>query len=401
MRRRLVYAALAVALAVSGSTFAASPVVAGQHPKQPPARSAKALNTPDLRIGVLLAGGVYAAAADDIAAGLDLALSEVGRAMNGRHLVVIREDGNGAEQDAAIRAKGLAAAAAVDVLVGPATHAELPALRDVADAAHLPLIVPVADAGLAAANCSRYVFHLVPSDDQVAGLLGTWVGGLKPVKHVYALVPQDATGRAEVDVFERQVEAAGGEIVGQESVRGPNPDFSPYLAKLRLMGADTLYAPFTGAAAKALAADYKSLGLAPGVTFIGATDPAGAQGVIHAADYMPILGTAENHRFRAEFVKRVGRPASEHAARGYDAGRAIVEALRATHGSIDQAGGLAAVLAQVSFNGPRGPVRGAALNQVYIVRTGAPTDPPADELLDLAVPASPAPADACHGPARS
>lgn len=401
MRRRLVYAALAGWLVASATMGAASPSVAGQHAKSLAARPVKAVNPSDIRIGLLLASGPHAAEADDIAAGLDLALSETGRAVNGRHLVVIREDGNGATQDAATRAKGLAAASAVDVLVGPATRDELAGLRDVADTAQVPLIVPVPAAGAAAVKCSRYVFHLVPSDDQTAGLLGSWVGALKPAKHVYVLVPQDAGGRAEVATFERQVEAVGGEIVGQESVSGANPDFSPYLAKLRLMGADALYAPFTGAAATSLAADYQSLGLAKGVAFMGGASPAAAQGAIYAADYMPILSTAENHRFRAEFAKRLGRPASEHAARGYDAGRAIIEALRATHGSIEQAGGFAAVLAQVSFNGPRGPVRGAALNQVYIVRAGARTDPPADQLLDVAVPASPAPDDACHGPARS
>lgn len=397
MRGRVTHAAFAAWLAAAAFILAAPPLLAGQSPKAS-ARTAKAV--PDIRIGLLLASGPHAAVADDIADGLGLAIAEAGRTVDGRHVVVIREDGNGAAGDAAQRAKGLAAAGAVDVLVGPATTTEVAALRDVADAAQVPLIMPVPGAAAAAAKCSPYVFHLVPSGDQTAGLLGAWAAGLKPAKHVYVLVPQDAAAHAQVNAFERQFEAAGGEIVGQETVSGSNPEFSAYLAKLRLVGADTMYAPFTGALAKALAADYQALGLAKRVAFIGTEAPPLADS-IGAADYMPILNTAENHRFRTEFVKRFGRPASTHAARGYDAGRAIVEALHATHGRIEQAGGFATMLTQVSFTGPRGPVRGASLSQLYIVRTGAQTDPPADQLLDLATPAAPAPADACHAPARS
>ena len=401
MRRRFVYAAFVAGLAAIVSISAAPIAMAGGHARRPAAHPAPTHARSDIRIGLLLASGPHAAAANDIAAGLDLALAEAGRAVGGRHLVVIREDGDGASQDAATRARGLIAASAVDVLVGPATQGEIAALGDVADQAQMPLIVPVPDGPGSAGRCSPYVFHLVPSDDQVAGLLGSWVGGRKPAKHVYMLVPQDKAGHARVDAFQRQVEAAGGQIVGQESVGGQNPEFSPYLAKLRLMGADTMYAPFAGAAAKALAADYQQLGLAKQVTYIAASGPAPAPGSIRAIDYMPILNTPENHRFRTAVVQRFGRPATEQTARGYDAGRAIIEALRAAHGRVENAGGFAALLPQVSFTGPRGPIRGGLPDQIYIVRSGAPSDPPADELVDLAEPAAPAPADACHASPRT
>ncbi len=398
MRRCVRHGALAALFAASLILLPTSAPLAGDRPVRPAAASPNTRAHRDIRIGLLLAGGAYAGVSDDIAAGLDLAVTEAGRTVNGRHLVVIREDGDGAPADAATRARGLAAAAAVDVLVGPATLGEAAALRDAATEARLPLIVPVPAAGVTAAKCSPYVFHVVPSDDERAGILGAWIAGAKPAKHVYVLVPQDAPARAAAEAFQRQFEAAGGEIVGQESVSGSNPDFSPYLAKLRLVGADTLYAPFTGAAAKALAQDYQSLGLEKRVAFLGAAAPPVADGAIHAADYMPGLGTPENQRFRAAFAKRFGRPPSGEAARGYDAGRVIVEALRTTRGHIEQAGGFAAVLAQVSFTGPRGAVRGAALNQVYIVRARAPAG---DELLDRTAPISPDPADSCHAPDRS
>jgi branched-chain amino acid transport system substrate-binding protein len=372
--------------------------LAGERKPHPP----KVLMHQDLRIGLLLAGGPHAAAADDIAAGLDLALAETGRTVDRRHLVVVREDGEGGPTDAAARARALAAAAAVDVFVGPATRTELPALRDAADEAQVPLIVPVAEGALAPQHCSPYVFHLVPADDQVAGLVGAWAGGHTPAKHAYVLVPDDKAARANVASFERQYEAAGGEIVGQESVSGSDPDFSPYLAKLRLVGADTIYAPFTGAPAKALASDFKSLGLESHVTVIGgAAGPAAIGDGIRAVDYVPGLDTPENQHFRAEFAKHFGRAPSPEAARGYDAGRMIVEAMRTAHGQTEREGGLAALLAQVSFVGPRGSVRGGTLEQLRVV-VGEPAGGPAGEkLLGRIEPTSPAPADSCHAPARS
>jgi branched-chain amino acid transport system substrate-binding protein len=397
--RRLVCVAVVAWLAATVSGVAVPPSLAGERSKP---HSPTAATTQDFRIGLLLAGGPHAAVADDIAAGLDLALAEAGRAVDRRHVVVVREDGNGGPADAATRAKGLALAGAVDVLVGPATRTEIPALRDAADEAQVPVIVPVPEGALAPARCSPYVFHLVPSDDQVAGLVGAWVGARKPTKRVYVLVPEDKPARADVAAFERQFEAAGGEIVGQESVSGSDPEFGPYLAKLRLVGADTIYAPFSGATAKALANDFEALGLDKHVAFVGgATGAPADNGGIRAVDYVSSLDTPENRRFRAEFAKHFGRPPSEHAARGYDAGRLIIEALRAAHEHADEAGGFASLLAQASFVGPRGTVRGAALDQVYIVGAPRPAAANGDELLDRVEPTSPAPAESCHLPARS
>jgi branched-chain amino acid transport system substrate-binding protein len=394
--RRLISAAVVAWLAAIVSGIAVPQSLAGERPRSP-----KALSHQDFRIGLLLASGPHAAAADDIAAGLDLALAETGRAVDRQHVVVVREDGNGGPTDAAARARGLAGAGAVDVLVGPATRTELAALREAADDVKIPLIVPVAEGALAPQHCSPYVFHLVPSDDQIAGLVGAWAGGRTPAKHAYVLVPADKAARADVAAFERQFEAAGGEIVGQESVSGSDPEFSPYLAKLRLVGADTIYAPFTGAPAKALASDFAELGLQSHVTVVGgAAGPAMASSGIRAVDYTPALDTPESRRFQIEFVKHFGRPASPEAARGYDAGRMIIEALRAAHIQAGEQGGFATLLAQVSFAGARGPVRGGSLERLYIVG-GQPAAAPGDRLLDRIQPTSPAPDDSCHAPARS
>jgi branched-chain amino acid transport system substrate-binding protein len=401
--RRLICAAVVAWLAATVSGIAVSPSEAGERkPRSSKALTHQVLTQQDIRVGLLLAGGPHAAVADDIAAGLDLALAEAGRSAGGRHVIVVREDGDGGPMEAAGRARALAVANAVDVFVGPATRTELPALRQAAVDVQLPLIVPVGEGALAEAACSPYVFDLAPADERVAGLVGAWAGARPTAKHAYVLVPEDKAARAKVAAFEKQFEAAGGEIVGEESVSGSDPEFSAYLAKLRLVGADTMYAPFTGAPAKALATDFKSLGLESHVTVVGgAAGPAAGSDGIRAVDYVPGLDTPENQRFQAAFMKRFGRAPSPEAARGYDAGRMIVEALHAAHGQAEQEGGLAALLAQASFTGPRGPVRGGALTQLYVVGAQPTGAASGDKLLGRIESNSAAPADSCHAPARS
>jgi branched-chain amino acid transport system substrate-binding protein len=389
-------AALRPALAGDPSVNPASFVRPPEHLRAAP-RTALLPTPSDIRVGLLLAGGRHAALSADIADGLSLAVAEVGQVVRGHRIVVLRSDGDGSPESAAERGKGLLADAGVDVFVGPAAAIATPALRDLADAKRIPLVVPIPGAAvLAAVACSPYVLHLAPGNDQVAGPLGTWVRARTPVKLVYLLAPEDAGSRSQVAAFKRNFVAAGGEVVGEEYVSQANPDFSPYLAKLRLMGADSVYAPFTGDAATAFARQYEALGMAKQrVALVGATASQGGLdgGAIGAVDYVPALDTPENRRFQTEFAKAFGRPPSEHAARGYDAGRLIVEALRATGGRTDDPDTFAAQLAAVSFTGPRGlvradPRRAAAIDHVYIVRTRDGDDGARYELLDRVAPAS-------------
>src|SRR5690606_30703191 len=88
----------------------------------------------------------------------------------------------------------------------------------------------------------------------------------------------------------------------------------------------------------------------------GPVDGAKAQAVTGALDYVPTLDTPRNRAFRESFARLYGRAPTEHAARGYDAGRLVVEGLRNADAPVDGAE-LIAALTNASFVGPRGPVR--------------------------------------------
>ena len=368
--RALRCAALGSAAAAIGLIAVATyPSTSAAQLLTPPAEAAPITPTINLvtdgtiRLGLLLAGGRHAAASEDIAAGVALAVAEANGRIGGRKIAVLREDASSRRSgDSLDKARRLISAGA-DILIGPARPDDVPGLRDLADADRVPLVVPVPGAGaLAALKCSPFVLHLVPAEEQIAAPLGTWIGTRKTSRRIYLLAPDEGPARETVAAFKKSFVAAGGEIVGEEYVSAPRPDFAPYLAKLRLMEADSVYALFQGEPAGTFAQQFGSMGLAKRVTLFGAeqvmgVNPEKAAAVTGAFDYAPSLDTPENREFRDAFSRLFARLPTEHAARGYDAARAAIEALHVTGGRTDDRDVLAATLARVWFIGPRGPIR--------------------------------------------
>lgn len=388
--RRVAFRGAALALAAGAVALAAVGFVAAQA-DSPAATASSRSEASDgaapVRIGVLLAGGRHAAASEDIAAGVELALAEAREATGGQQLEVLREDAADRPGAAAERARRLIAAGAT-VLIGPATPREVAALRDVAHAAKVPLIVPVPGAAALALKCSPYVLHLAAAGEQVSGPLAAWIGARRAAKRIYLLAPDDSAAREMVTAFKRNFAASGGEIAGEEYVSAPNPDFTPYLAKLRLMEADAVYALFTGIAAGTFAQQLDALGLATRVALFsaGPVDGVKAAVVTGALDYVPTLDTPRNRHFRDGFARLFGRLPTEHAARGYDAGRLIVEAAAIAEDPFDRED-FAAALTAVSFVGPRGPIRAdprrpAGPDRLYIVRSHEGEGGPVYEVID-------------------
>lgn len=361
-------------------------------PASPPAETpVRLVSESTIRLGLLLAGGRHAAASEDIAAGVALAVAEANDRVGGRKIAVLREDASRQAGDTVDKARRLIAAGA-DLLIGPARPADVPGLRDLVDSERVPLVVPVPGAtALAQLKCSPFVLHLSPAEDQIAAPLGSWVGARKTAKRLYLLAPDEGPARETVAAFKKSFVAAGGEIVGEEYVSAPNPDFFPYLAKLRLMDADSVYALFQGEPAGLFARQVESMGLAKRVAVFGPGLIAGVNpekaAVTGAFDYIPSLDTAENRSFREAFSRLFARLPTEHAARGYDAARAALEALEATGGRTDDRDELAATLARVWFIGPRGPIRAdprrpSMPERLYIVRAEEGSNGTTYEVLD-------------------
>jgi branched-chain amino acid transport system substrate-binding protein len=340
-----------------------------------------AASAAEVTVGVLVPySGVYAALGQEIDDGFTLALDTYND--TGTTFTLVREDTEAKPPVGLAKTRKLLLQDEADVIVGVVSSGVLGAIRDMVHSSKAPLIVANAGADEATgAKCSPYVTRLSFSNSQVNRPMGQWLYD-QGVRKVYTLAADYAAGREMVGAFAEAFTAAGGEVVGQDFTPfQKTQDFGPYLTAAQSSGAEAVYAFYAGGEAVSFVKQYDSFGLAdalplygPGfltsTLYVDAQGPA-ADGVITALHYTPAIDNAENHAFVAAFQAKTGRLPSEYAVHGYDAGRALVEAVKAGAGGREA---LAAALRTVSFDGPRGatsvdPATGNIVQPVYVYRT--------------------------------
>ncbi|ESW60288.1 MAG: ABC transporter [Rhodobacter sp. CACIA14H1] len=364
----------------------------------------------DIKVGMLLPySGVYAALGQDIDDAFALGLETFG-ADAGATFDIIREDDEVKPPVGLAKTKKLILQDEVDVMVGIVSSGVLGAIRDTVDGAGVPLIV--ANAGNDEATgeaCSPYITRVSFSNHQVNTPMGQWMVG-QGVKKVFTIAPDYAAGRQMIDAFTAAFTAAGGEVVGQEwPAFQKTQDFGPFLANAKASGADAVYVFFAGGEAISFVKQYDSFGLKADMPlygsgfltsslYVNAEGPA-AEGVITALHYVPTLDNPENAAFVAAFKEKTGRIPSEYAVHGYDAARALVEAVKS--GATDR-DTLAAALPKVAFTGPRGdlridPATNNIVQPIHVYETVAGPDGLTQKVL-ATLPAVADPVNGCQMP---
>ena len=351
----------------------------------------------DYTVGLLLPySGVYAALGQEIDDGFALALEMHGAEIADHSIEVVRED---TEVDPAVglsKARKLVLEDEADVIVGIVSSAVLGAIRDFIHQSETPLIV--ANAGnddATGARCSPYITRVSFSNSQVNRPMGQWMFD-RGIETVYTLAPDYAAGHQMIDTFVASFTAAGGTIVGQEFTPfQTTQDFGPYLTTAQAEEPDAIFVFYAGGEAISFVKQYDSFGLSEDIPLFGsgfltsplyvnAEGPA-AEGVIASLHYVPTIDTPENAAFVEAFSAAYERTPSEYAVQGYDAGRALVEAIKT--GATDRAE-LAAALSQVSFVGPRGPLQidpetNNVVQNIYIYETVAGDDGLTQKIIDV------------------
>ncbi|MCI5041210.1 MAG: ABC transporter substrate-binding protein [Donghicola eburneus] len=338
----------------------------------------------EIEVGLLLPfSGVYAALGNEIEAGFMLGLEQFG-GDSGATFTIAREDTEVKPPVALAKAKKLILQDEVEVMVGIVSSGVLGAVRDMVHGAGVPLIV--ANAGndeATGAACSPYITRMSFSNGQVNRPMGTWMYE-QGIRKVYTLAPDYAAGRQMIDGFVSTFTAAGGEIVGQEFTPfQKTQDFGPYLAQAQASGADAAFVFYAGGEAISFVKQYDSFGLKAELPlygsgfltsplYVNAEGPA-AEGVITALHYVPTIESDANAAFVAAFEAKAGHAPSEYAVQGFDAARALTEAVKS--GATDRES-LANALRQVSFEGPRGttsidPATNNIVQPIYVYETVA------------------------------
>jgi branched-chain amino acid transport system substrate-binding protein len=187
------------------------------------------------------------------------------------------------------------------------------------------------------------------------------------IKKVVTLVSDYGPGIDAEKFFKDRLQFNGGQVVDALRVPLRNPDFAPFLQKVRDLKPDALFVFVPSGAGAAVMKQFLERGMdKAGIKLIGTGDVTdddllndmgdGALGVVTSHHYSAAHPSAANKKFVAEFMKaNKGLRPNFMAVGGYDGMRVVYEALKKTGGKGGGEALIAAMKGQI-FESPRGPV---------------------------------------------
>ncbi len=253
----------------------------------------------------------------------------------------------------------------INVMAGFGVTPAALAAAPIATQSKTPLVV-MAAATSSITQSSPYIIRTSFTIPQAAVSMADWAPK-NGIKKVVTLVSDYGPGFDAEKFFKDRLAFNGGEVVDSMRVPLRNPDFAPFLQKVREIKPDALFVFVPSGAGAAVMKQFLERGMdKAGIKLIGTGDLTdddqlngmgdGALGVVTAHHYSAYHQSPTNQKFVAAFEKaNKGMRPNFMAVGGYDGMRVIYEALRASKG---QGGGdalLEAMKGQI-FESPRGPM---------------------------------------------
>ncbi|MGJ7506982.1 ABC transporter substrate-binding protein [Variovorax sp. GT1P44] len=318
------------------------------------------------KIGLILPmTGQQASTGRQIEAAARLYMAQNGDTVAGKKIELIVKDDTALPDVTKRLAQELVVNDKVNVLAGFGVTPAALAAAPIATQSKTPLVV-MAAATSSITQASPYVVRSSFTLPQVSVAMGDWAPK-NGIKSVVTLVSDYGPGNDAEKYFKERFELNGGKVI--ESLRVPlrNPDFAPFLQKVRDAKPDALFVFVPSGAGAAVMKQFLERGMdKAGIKMIATGDVTdddqlndmgdGALGVVTTHHYSAAHPSAMNKKFVDAFQKaNKGMRPNFMAVGGYDGMRIIYEALKTTKG---QGGGdalLAAMKGQV-FESPRGEV---------------------------------------------
>jgi branched-chain amino acid transport system substrate-binding protein len=318
------------------------------------------------KIGMILPmTGQSASTGRQIEAAARLYMAEHGDTVAGKKVQLIVKDDTGLPDVTKRIAQEMVVNDKVNVLAGFGLTPLALAVAPIATQSKTPEIV-MAAATSSITQASPYIVRSSFTLPQAAVAMGDWAPK-NGIKSVVTLVADYGPGNDAEKYFAERFELNGGKVIEKLRVPLRNPDFAPFLQKVRDAKPDALFVFVPSGAGAAVMKQFLERGMdKAGIKMIGTGDVTdddqlndmgdGALGVVTSHHYSTAHPSAMNKKFVADFeaANKTMRP-NFMAVGGYDGMRIIYEALKTTKG---QGGGdalLAAMKGQV-FESPRGPV---------------------------------------------
>jgi branched-chain amino acid transport system substrate-binding protein len=330
---------------------------------------AQAQDTNTFKIGLILPmTGQQASTGRQIEAAVRLYMAQNGNTVAGKKIELIIKDDAATPDQSKRLAQELVVNEKVNVLGGFGVTPAALAAAPIATQSKTPLVVMAAATSIIT-EASPYIVRTSFTLPQVSVSLADWAPK-NGIKKVVTLVSDYGPGIDAEKFFNQRLTFNGGQVV--ESLRVPlrNPDFAPFLQKVRDLKPDALFVFVPSGAGAAVMKQFLERGMdKAGIRLIGTGDVTdddqlndmgdGALGVVTSHHYSANHPSAMNKKFVEAFQKaNKGMRPNFMAVGGYDGMRVIYEALRASAKGAAMPNGdalLAAMKGQI-FESPRGQI---------------------------------------------
>ena len=312
--------------------------------------------------------GPFAQYGQQILGGMKAYMKQNGDTVAGKKIEIVQKDTTGPAPDVAKRlAQELVTRDNVDFLVGFGLTPNALAVAPVATEAKKPMIIMNAATSIITTK-SPYIVRVSMTLPQITQPMAQWAAK-NGIKKVYTVVADYGPGLDAEAAFTKAFKAAGGEMVGSVHTPLQNPDFAPFVQRVKDAKPEAvfLFLP-AGEQGIAFMKSYKERGLADAgirliatgdITDDGVLDAMGdpTLGLVTSFHYSASHNSPENTAFKKAYAEANGTTLRPNfmAAAGYDGMAAIYEALRKTNGSTD-GDKIMAALKGMKLASPRGAI---------------------------------------------
>jgi branched-chain amino acid transport system substrate-binding protein len=333
---------------------------------------AAAQDRPPIKIGFLAPYvGVYAKPGLDMDHGFRIGLEESGYKAGGRQIVMLTEDTEAKPELGPTKARKLIENEKVDLLAGIIHSGVALSIRDIVHNSKIPLVITNAgEPSLTGKLKSPYIFRVSFVNGQQELVAGWYAYHKLGMRRMMLLAPDYSAGHDRASGFKKYFVGSGGQIVGEIYPPLGTNDFGPYLSKVaaQVKSIDGLWVFFTGSASIRLINQYQEYGLKEKVPLFVLGDTVddaylpsmrdAALGVKNYLQYTETSQSPENLKFVAQYKAKYKEAPGMWAEQGYVGAKAIVMALNAVHGDIEnKKDAFLAALRKTNFIAPRGPFR--------------------------------------------
>ena len=323
-----------------------------------------------VKIGLISSySGPGAAQGDQIDKGVKLYMKlNADKLPPGVKVELVSRDDTGANGDVAKRiAQELIVRDKVQILTGVVWTPNMAAIAPLTAEAKIPFVSANAS-GAKVVGLSPYMARVSFTLCQSAYPLGQWAA--KKYKKAYSAVSDFAPGHEAEGCFIRGFKEGGGDVIGSVRIPLANPDFVPFMQRIKDAKPDVLFAfnP-AGKQATAMMKAYGDLGMdKANIKYLGTGDITtdeelqgmgdAALGVITVHHYSAAADRPANKAFVAAYKKEYGADLNPGfmVVGAWDAMDAIYGAIRAQGGKIDPDKTMEFLKQYKSTTSPRGPM---------------------------------------------